>query len=655
MKDQKKVLFHVDKSNINNQNVINNTSNMNIANNINNINNLSNFNNINNINQENNKENKTNIDLFKSQISLLKEPQLNNIINNSNNQLINFTQGINPNSKILFQNPQKIFLLERNNNVFNSIRNNQNLFVHSFLNEKVSHFISFLEEPINNSFVVNLTSLIENRKGFEEFVEEFDWEYYGLILYIATCKMNSDIFDKYNEYIMIYLYDGMKKLNEINFTQEIKNNKNKKYFLGKLFCEKDYFYKVKKEDFLTNSENENKLECVIDDNNFFCESFIYYKLNQEKAIDLTDYKYNSHTIQPLLNVLKFKENIQELNLTNNDIGYEGCYSLGNMLRTNKNMTNLNLSSCKINSLGLTYLLKGIISNPSPEKYNLTQLNLSDNKLDENSGNNLGLILFYFTRLQWLNISNNKISNKGAENLFQKYKQILEDNMNRMESSLNLDSTNKYSFYNQSDLSLTNYNSKAVHNLDTLILIDIGIYSESCLKVLGEVIKMPLCGLKSLILSKNSIGINKTYNQNLEDIIYFLDCLKYNKTITELLLLSCNIGNNIANKIYEMLMVNKTIENLCLYDNKINEQFIFLQLLSLFSNLAKNHGVINNIMKVLDLSKNNCHIKIDNNFLNIIDELQLSSLDISQNELSKEGIEYFKSLANRIGDRLKIIY
>ena len=72
---------------------------------------------------------------------------------------------------------------------------------------------------VNNGFVINLTSLIENRKGFEEFVEEFDWEYYGLILYIATCKMNSDIFDKYNEYIMIYLYDGMKKLKII----EIKN------------------------------------------------------------------------------------------------------------------------------------------------------------------------------------------------------------------------------------------------------------------------------------------------------------------------------------------------------------------------------------------------------------------------------------------------
>ena len=158
----------------------------------------------------------------------------------------------------------------------------------------------------------------------------------------------------------------------------------------------------------------------------------------------------------------------------------------------------------------------------------------------------------------------------------------------------------------------------------------------------------------MVLSKNSIGITKDA-ESLNNITYFLECLKLNKTITDLLLISCNIENNIAEKIYEMLRENKTIENLVLYDNKINEQFIFLKLLSLFSNSEKNHGNINNIMKALDLSKNNCHIKINDYFLNIIEELQLSSLDISQNELSREGIESFKSLANRIGDRLKIIY
>ena len=49
-----------------------------------------------------------------------------------------------------------------------------------------------------------------------------------------------------------------------------------------------------------------------------------------------------------------------------------------------------------------------------------------------------------------------------------------------------------------------------------------------------------------------------------------------------MMLSCSIENTIAQKIYDTLKVNKTIENLVLYDNKINEQKIFLKLLSLFS-------------------------------------------------------------------------
>ena len=105
----------------------------------------------------------------------------------------------------------------------------------------------------------------------------------------------------------------------------------------------------------------------------------------------------------------------------------------------------------------------------------------------------------------------------------------------------------------------------------------------------------------------------------------------------------------------MLKVNRTIEYLVLYNNNINQQMVFLKLLSLFSDIPENKGIINNCLKVLDLSKNNCTIEINNKFLNIIEELQLSSLDISQNELSREGSDNFKNLANRIGDKLKIIY
>ena len=330
-------------------------------------------------------------------------------------------------------------------------------------------------------------------------------------------------------------------------------------------------------------------------------------------------------------------------------------SLGNLLRINKNLSNLNLTSCKISDLGLIFLLKGLKNKYNNDKCNLNHLNLSDNKLNENSGKNLGILLINLNKLQWLNISNNKINNKGAQDFFNVYKDILEDNININNSYNNIPNLNMNSFNLSDNLSLSNYTSKIINNLEILILIDIGIYSESCLKILGDIIKLPRCGLKSLILSKNSIGTSKLGGDNLDNIKYFLDCLKQNRTITELMLLSCNIENNIANNIYEMLQVNKTIENLVLYDNKINGQLIFLKLLSLFSDLKENHGIINNIMKVLDLSKNNCHIEINKHFLNIIEELQLSSLDISQNDLSRDGIESFKNLANKIGDRLKIIY
>ena len=635
MKEANKIMFHVDKPNNNNENKTNKENNNNINKSSKNlfINNNTNNNNINN--------NNININ-----------PNTNNL----NLELKKSKSSITQNQKYLFQNQQSILFFDKGSNVFNSIRDNQTSFYHFFINDKTSQFINYLEEPINSSYRINLTALIENRKGLEEFIEEYNWEYYELILYVASCKMNSEIFDKYNEYIMIYLYDGMKKLNEINFSQEIQNNKNKKYCLNKLNWEKDYFYKIKKADFENNSEELYKLKYIVNDNNFFCECFIYYKFNQCKSIDLTNYKFNNITNQPLLKILKFKENLIELNLNNNEIGNEGCYCLGNLLRINRNLSVLNLTGCKIGDLGLTFLVKGINNKYKDEKSNLTKLILIDNKLTENSGKNLGNLLLNLTKLQWLNISNNKINNKGAQDLFDTYKEILED-----ELSINLSlSNNNLTSENISNLSLNNYHSKMVNNLEYLILIDIGIFSESCLRILGDIIKLPKCGLKSLILSRNNIGINKTKEKDLNDILYFLDCLKQNKTITELMMLSCNIENTIAQKIYDTLKVNKTLENLVLYDNKINEQKIFLKILSLFSDSDENrnngnNGIINNIMKDLDLSKNNCRININDNFLNIIEELQLSSLDISQNELSKEGIESFKNLANRIGDRLKIIY
>ena len=630
----KKMFFVVDKSK-------NGHNNYSQENNLNLINNMSNHN-LNNSNK-----------------------QKNAIQNNKSNQL--FYNSKKQNNK---RKEQKIFLFGENN-IFSNIRNTNTitkfqinshiLYEHSFINSKTSEYVQFLEEQKLQSTIININSLIENRRGFAEFQELYDWEYYELILILAACKMNYDFFELFNEYIMIYLYNGMQKLGEIKFFENIKINKN--YCFEKLFCEMKYFYDQKEQDFKNNSDENYILEQKIDKIKFIYICFVFYKLQKGKKLDFTEYKYNKYSIQPLLSVLKFKENIIELNLSKNDIGYEGCYCLGNLLRINKNLSVLILSNCKIDNISLKFLIKGMLSNKQTnDKYYLTKINLSENNITEEGGEYLGLILYYFNKLLWFNITNNKINNEGAIKFFQAYYSILSsDYYPCLNNNININNNyiSNLNFDNNSNQVNQNSNNKNLHSLETLILIDIGIYSEECLILLGNIIKHQRCGLKTLILSQNNLGHSNPVNldcfNDLKDMKYLLQCIKENKSINELMLLSCQLGNNIIDDFYQMLKVNKSIEHLVLYNNNINQQIPFLKLLSLFSDLPENNGEINNYLKVLDLSKNNCPIEINTRFLNIIERLQLSSLDISQNELSKEGSDNFKSLANRIGDKLKIIY
>ena len=638
---------------------------------------------------------KTDLMMSKKQLFVVKknQNQLNEIkpysnISNPNLRQISNTKlynNIDNNKNNLNENPlkdTKILILEENkeNSLFNTIRNtttsttsliNQNiLFENSFINAKTSCYITYFEEHKKQSNVINLTTLIENRKGFEEFIEIYDWEYYELILILAAYKMNSEYFDINNSFIMSYLFDGMLKLKESNLLLNIKNNN--KYCLDRFHLELKKFFNKKKEDFAKNSIEQHIITPIIDENNFYYTAFIYSKLQKEKIIDFSEYKYNNITIQPLLNAIKFKEVIIELNLSHNDIGNEGCYCLGGVLRINKNLSVLILKFCKINNFSLEYLIRGLKYKNNKNKYDLKKLDLSDNNITDEGGKFLGEILLHFDKLNWYNLSNNKIHNKGAINLLNCYKETLSNldlslaNNDIFTNAMNINSNNILNNINLSDnQSLSNINNnssnliinKTCHNLENLILYSIGIYSEECLKLLGNILINPLCGLKSLVLSQNNLGLPNPDNPNkdLNDIKYFFECLKKNKSINELFFLNCQIGNEITQEIYKMLNYNRTIEYLVLYNNNINNQEIFLNLLSLFSDFGDRNKIINCTMKVLDLSKNNCPIEINNKFLSIIEGLQLTSLDISQNDLSREGHDSFKTLANKIGDKLKIIY
>ena len=79
--------------------------------------------------------------------------------------------------------------------------------------EIISYFKNIRKNYIINPEIIFLMNLFSRIKkviiDINIFSKENDAKkkIYELILYIASCKMNSEIFDKYNEYIMIYLFD----------------------------------------------------------------------------------------------------------------------------------------------------------------------------------------------------------------------------------------------------------------------------------------------------------------------------------------------------------------------------------------------------------------------------------------------------------------
>ena len=60
------------------------------------------------------------------------------------------------------------------------------------------------------------------------------------------------------------------------------------------------------------------------------------------------------------------------------------------------------------------------------------------------------------------------------------------------------------------------------------------------------------------------------------------------------------------------------------------------------------------MKSLELSKNFCHIRADEAFLNIIDDLNLEYLDMNQNKIDEKEKEIFRKRTNTL-EKIKIIY
>ncbi|CAB3221349.1 unnamed protein product [Arctia plantaginis] len=140
-----------------------------------------------------------------------------------------------------------------------------------------------------------------------------------------------------------------------------------------------------------------------------------------KDINLSYYGINPNGVRPMAMALKYNRIVQKINFTDNFIYNDACFHLGEMLATNTQLSELNLTGCRIGPLGVRYLLKNMIKNTT-----LKVLNLSRNEIGDDGMVHFANAVFKGLNVKDVNLSHNNISGHGVESLvepFQTYNKI----------------------------------------------------------------------------------------------------------------------------------------------------------------------------------------------------------------------------------------
>ena len=404
-----------------------------------------------------------------------------------------------------------------------------------------------------------------------------------------------------------------------NFNNLTKDEKEEIFLAGLIYLS---FENMKKE--------EEKFDTSINQEN--CD-------NKENAIkiELQNFNLKESSTLVLISGIKFVTHIIELNFSGNELTPKACFWIGTFFKYNRNNVKLlSLERCSLTNLCLYMFVIGATfssDNLNEEKIYLEKLILKDNDniKDENIFNEypLSLIMEKFL-IKNLNLYNTKIGNNGLKKLCETFLKLL-NNQNGNEK-----------FFVLKTLNLYNINLKNEESLD--LLGDVLIHKQSTIEI--------------LILTKNLITSPQSQNLGNTPIpIFFkkfMGKIAESKTLKELLLLKCEIGKN-KNDIEilcQMLEKNKTLESLRMFDNLINDEEAFLKILKLFSEYK--NELKNKTLKSLDLSKNHCNIKVSEDFLNLIEKLNLEYLDINQNTMDEKEKEIFRKRTNAL-EKIKIVY
>ena len=496
-----------------------------------------------------------------------------------------------------------------------SILSDSKLFKEDYTNYIYDNLRALIYSKDLDNILKFVTYNKDNEFLFLEFLKysNLRWE-----KFISTAKKyNIDFYNKYLDSI-----NPEKKIKNNFLLKDEENEKNKEKFDIKKSIE-----------IFQNFPEDNQLE-------LFVSGIVYNSMkkneqegNKEDKLEIQNFNLSEIPMISVLSGIKFNKNILEINLNGNSLSPKSCFYLGSCIKTLPFLTLIDISKCDINNDKLYMFIEGTNysnENLSKKQFCLNRLNLKDNpEITDNDTKNseyehpLALIIEKF-KLKWLNLTNAKLAGKGINKLFKKMIELLETNQLFIEN---------------------------------LIIINNDIKNEECLSELGDLIIKEKCPLKKLILSKNLIStFPYEYNYNNTFINYYEKFMKSvaKSKLEELFLINCEIGNNDEdiNILYEMLKENKCLKSIRLFGNKINNMKSFAKILGIFSDYNKQ--LENNTLKSLDLSKNNCNLKIDEDFMKLVESLKLEYLDVNQNLMQSDEKEIFKKRTNELSN-IRIIY
>lgn len=461
-----------------------------------------------------------------------------------------------------------------------------------------------LDDSKNNSFFGKVYNFIIERKKILENSEKYGLKWFKD--YIKNRNENNNIYENNNSSVEDY-----KKLNK---------NEQEEIFIAELI---NYSFK-----YIADEEIKFDTSINIQNNNIN---------NSEIKIEAQNFNLKEDGLMILISGFKFNNNnLTEINLIGNELTPKSCFYLGTVFKYNqKNIKILNLSRCSLNNKCLYMFIIGTTFSSeelNKEPIYLEKLILKENDKinDENISENeypLSLIMQKFV-VKNLNLMNTKIGNLGLKKLCNTF------------------------------LDLLNNQKEKKFTIQTLNLYNIGLKNEDSLQLLGDILAHEKNTIEILVLNKNSISTPIPISQ--KNIFvpnyfeYFMDKVAESITLKELLLLKCEIGKNKKDIeiMCKMLEKNKYLESLRMFDNLINDEEDFLKILNLFSEYKTE--IKNKSLKSLDLSKNRCNLKISEDFLNMIDNMNLEYLDINQNYMDEKEKEIFRKRTNAL-DQIKIIY